>query len=503
MMSNPNLSPPREFVDFWNALRPHLQLGDVPPTPVALRPPRTVAFEEPLRQSLARLVGEDNVLCSPEVCRRYAGGKTYAGFIRRHTDDSSPLAIVRPKNEQVIAELMLWAGSRAIQLLPWGGGTDPYRGKSESGEGFITVCFDHLSEILNVDEEHQTLQVQAGAGWLEVEEVLNTRNLTTALVFPSPDATLGGRAACGAIGLKALEYGSLADHILGMRAITPAGLMVLEQPTPETSDPRCIMLGTYGRWGVITELSLRIFPRPAEKTHLIASFQRWDEAIDVLKSLMKQDLKLTTARIIPNQALSLFGIDISSKLLQIMRSMRSPSWEAHLILEIEGSREIVNATKNQIQRKLQERDVQITGNGKIPPANHTMQAQRQVLLKHLWHRGILAHVIAARVPWRKTTAFLSDWRESLNSVLRATSGKPGMTLTEIYASRDHAILETLLLGHQNREEPAALQEQLQSIQSVAQEIRKRWDVEREPAALLTQVREVMARTLDPQEVMMR
>lgn len=506
-MNNHQTPPPtamRNFDDFWTALRQILQL---PPTPPAARvpaAPQALPLEEALQLSLHRIMDASRVHCDAETLGRYSGQNTYAGFIHHAAHPQLPAAVTFPNSEQEIAQLLSWANQRELRLLPWGGGTAPYHNKQRDATPFIVVDLQHLNRVLEIDTQQRLLRVQSGITWTVLEESLAQHKFTTGQCFPWNAASVGDSVATQSISAKSLRYGALPENLLAIRALCPAGPMRLRPARPGAPDERALMLGAHGAWGIITDVTLRLHPSPQEQLTLIIGCASWGAAIAALERLLSAAIQPAAARITSTRELALFSSESGPNLRQLLRALRgnTPA-EVQLLLDLEGTREVVNATRHQIEELLREKNLQGEAGGRAAQLQGLDYPQRRALLRQLWERRILAHVLTAAVPWHSASAFLRDWEEALRSILLTTGGLPGQPLTTLWATQDYAVLRTLLLGHQAEGPATARMAQSQDIQAVALSTKQRWHVEEPPAPLISQAHHAVGEQLDPGGVMLR
>ncbi len=493
----------RDFESFWGALRQLLPLPQTPPT--LSDPPSVVPtpLEEPLQLSLQKIMAPDRVHCDSEWVRRYAADDSYEGYLLQQNPPQYPAAVVMPNNEQELAQLIAWTAEREFRLLPWGGGKSPYHGKQSSGTPFIVVDLQYLKRVLEIDPQRRLIRAQSGITWVALEEALNPQKLTTGQCFSRGLATLGGSIARQSVNIKSLRYGSLAENVQAIRALCPSGPIRLHTARPGAADERALMLGAHGGWGIISDVTLRLYSSPQERLTLMTGVPSWNEALAAVKAILSAELRPAAIRITTARELSLFGSESSSGLRQLLRAFRggAPA-EIQILLDLEGTREGITTTRRHIEELLYEKRCQITGNGYEAQQRKTEYRQRQFLLRQLWERRILAHTLTAAVPWDIAAAFLRDWEEALRSILLTTGGQPGQTLSTLWATPDYALLHTLLLGHQ-AEAPAARMAQLQDIQAVALAAKQRWQIEEPASALVQQAQHAAGEQLDPEGIMMR
>ncbi len=501
-----SLPAPRSFSDFWAALGNLLPLPPGPPPP--LEHPRVAPqpLEEPLLLSLQQLLKPEQIHYDPATLSAYAGGHCYPGFIRRQSERPAPSAVIFPENEREIATLMQWAAQREIQLLPWGGGESPYGVKQDATEPFLAVALERMNHIAQLDPETGQLHAEAGTRWSAVEQALTESSLTTGQFFPSAATTLGGSIASNTPGVKTLTYCPLTEILSQIRAVCPSGPFELQRPWPGIPDERSLMLGSHGAWGIITTVTLQLLRKPAKKKRLVASFPSWAAALAALRSMIGGEVEPTAAQIITAREVSLFNAPLSPKWKQLLHSVRgspaSPD-KVCLMLEFEGHPRLVNEKKHRIEEILHAAEAQVENHKKLFLPASGPHSSRQECLEQLWRCNMLADTFTAFIPWPQVSKFLCDWEEALTSILQATGEGQNLPLTTIYATAEHAQINTLLIGRQAAGDVQARQAQLESIQEVARETQQRWGVAARPSPLAARAITAAETSLDPDGIMLR
>ena len=121
-----------------------------------------------------------------------------------------------------------------------------------------------------------------------MEEQLNARGWTLGH-FPDSFvwSTLGGWVATRSTGMQSDKYGDVADLTRALRVVTPTGTLVT-RPVPSTStgpSVREMVLGSEGRLGVITEVTVQVHRLPEQRTILGYLFPDWDRALAAMRDL--------------------------------------------------------------------------------------------------------------------------------------------------------------------------------------------------------------------------
>jgi len=195
-------------------------------------------------------------------------------------------AVVQPRDENEIIELVHWAGEAGVPLIPRGKATSGYGGILPI-EGGMTVDFWRMRRLLEVDEGALTVTVQPGIVWEDLEGELRRRDLALRL-YPSsaPSSTVGGWLAQGGFGFGSFEYGAFPDNVASARVVLPGG--EVREFAGEDID---LVADAEGITGIITEVTLRIRPWEPEMV-MGARFETADKLAAALRAIVHQDLPL-------------------------------------------------------------------------------------------------------------------------------------------------------------------------------------------------------------------
>lgn len=177
-----------------------------------------------------------------------------------------PKAVVQPLTEEDVVFLALFARRHHIPLVPRGRGTSGYGGAIPV-RGGVVVDFGRMNSILDVDEDGQAAIVQPGVIWEALDKKVRERGLALR-VYPTstPGATVAGWVAEGGVGIGSFAYGSIAENVLGVRIVTPAG-QVRELSGAELD----LATGMEGTTGFITAVTVKLRPADSERP-LLAAF---------------------------------------------------------------------------------------------------------------------------------------------------------------------------------------------------------------------------------------
>ncbi|MGY2126860.1 FAD-binding oxidoreductase [Blastococcus sp. SYSU DS0617] len=287
------------------AARRHLarELGwtprSTPPVPVAeirLAPSR---LPEPARAALAGLLGEENVRTDRESRLLRAGGKSYLDLLRRRAGDATdaPDAVVLPGTTEETAALLALCSEHDVVVVPFGGGTSVVGGLAgvdPDDRPAVALDLRRMASVQELDVPSSMVTVGPGMRGPALEETLGREGLTFGHLPQSWEfATLGGYAATRSSGQASTGVGRFDDLVTGLTLATPSGVLDVGGAAPASAagpDLLGLALGSEGTLGVITELTLRVRPKPATSSYEGWSFRTWAGGLAALQRLARHDL---------------------------------------------------------------------------------------------------------------------------------------------------------------------------------------------------------------------
>ena len=226
----------------------------------------------------------------------HAYGKSYRDLLRIRSGQFAriPDCVIYPKSQTEVSLLIEAAITHNICLIPFGGGTNIV-GALESPQNetrmIVSVDMGHMNQVHEVDSISHTAVIQAGAFGPEIEAQLNAQGFTLGHFPDSFEfSTLGGWLATRSVGMQSDQYGSIADMALAINCATPQGLITLN-PYPHASmgpDINELILGSEGRFGIITQAVMKIHPIPATQAFGAVLFPNFSAGIAAIQECVAQ-----------------------------------------------------------------------------------------------------------------------------------------------------------------------------------------------------------------------
>lgn len=199
-----------------------------------------------------------------------AGGLSYLDLLRHrgHGTLAVPDAVVQPASPAEVLEVLQVCVEHDIAVVPFGGGTSVVGGvEALRGSKSAVVALDlaGLGSLVSVDPVSRVAVLQAGVTGPEAEKLLGEHGFTLGHVPQSFErATIGGFAATRSAGQASAGYGRFEDMVESVRVATPVGEWMVGGSPASAAGPdlKQLVLGSEGAFGVITEVSVRVRPKP-------------------------------------------------------------------------------------------------------------------------------------------------------------------------------------------------------------------------------------------------
>jgi glycolate oxidase FAD binding subunit len=171
-------------------------------------------------------------------------------------------------------------------------------GTKSATSGSANVSLSELTGVLQYDPAEFTFTALAGTRLEEVQQMLSSKNQY--LPFDPPlveaGATLGGTVAAGLSGSGRFRYGGVRDFLLGVRMVTASGEIVstgskVVKNAAGFDFPK-LMVGSLGKFGVMTELTFKVFPAPQSCRTIVLDSEHLAHAVELMNSLATSQLDL-------------------------------------------------------------------------------------------------------------------------------------------------------------------------------------------------------------------
>jgi glycolate oxidase len=229
------------------------------------------------------IVGSENVKSDKAHLIAYCYDATKERF--------EPDAVIFPKDEQEISRILKYCNDEKIVIVPRGAGSGFTGGALPSNGGIILSLERHMNKLLEIDMENMVGVVQPGLINMEFQKAVEAVGL-----FYPPDpaseeySTLGGNVSENAGGMRAAKYGITKDYVVALRAVLPNGDIIAagKKTIKDVAgyNTAGILIASEGTLAVITEITLKLIPKPKFSQTYMGVFPDVNKAMNaVFKSL--------------------------------------------------------------------------------------------------------------------------------------------------------------------------------------------------------------------------
>jgi D-lactate dehydrogenase (cytochrome) len=258
-------------------LAPELSLREVPPA---------------LIQALQSRFG---ARCSTAQAVREQHGRDESIF-----EVPPPSAVVFAESTQDVADAVKLAAQYKVPVIPFGVGSS-LEGHLLAVQGGISIDVSRMDQVLSINAEDLTVTVQPGITRMGVNNAVKSEGLFFP-IDPGADASIGGMTATRASGTNAVRYGTMRENVLALEVVTAQGEVIRTGTRAKKSsagyDLTRLMVGSEGTLGVITEITLKLYPLPEAISAATCSFPTIEAAVRTVIQVIQLGVPIARCELI-------------------------------------------------------------------------------------------------------------------------------------------------------------------------------------------------------------
>ena len=253
--------------------------------------------------ALREIVGDEGISTADYDRLAVAYGFTAYDILRlRHkTIDAVPDVVLYPDTTEQVEKIVAYSTEHNIPLYVYGGGSSVTRGVEPVKGGISLDMRKRFNKVLSFNEIDQTITVQAGMSGPDLEktlqaapELFGAKRQYTCGHFPQSFeySSVGGWTVTRGAGQNSTYYGCISDIVLSQKYATPIGTVKTSHYPREACGPDLnqIMMGSEGTFGVLTEVTLKIFRwMPENRKRFSYIFKTWDDAMKAAREMMQHE----------------------------------------------------------------------------------------------------------------------------------------------------------------------------------------------------------------------
>jgi D-lactate dehydrogenase (cytochrome) len=227
-------------------------------------------FDQSVVAELKTLLG-DRVSTSAAVREHHGKDESYFPY-------ALPDAVAYVKTTEEVRDVVNICRRHRVPMIPFGVGTS-LEGHILAVEGGVSVDLSHMNKVIEVHEADLDAVVQAGVTRKQLNEYIKHTGLFFP-VDPGADATLGGMAATRASGTNAVRYGTMRENVLSLKVVLADGRIIQTSRRAKKSaagyDLTRLFVGSEGTLGIITEVTVRLYPVQEAMSAAVCAFDSVD-----------------------------------------------------------------------------------------------------------------------------------------------------------------------------------------------------------------------------------
>jgi D-lactate dehydrogenase (cytochrome) len=240
-----------------------------------------------------------------------------------------PAAVVFAQSTADVADAVRLAGQFKVPVIPFGVGSS-LEGHLLAVQGGISLDVSRMNQVLHINAEDLTVTVQPGVTRKQLNEAVKSTGLFFP-IDPGADASIGGMSATRASGTNAVRYGTMRENVLALEVVTASGEVIRTGTRAKKSsagyDLTRLMVGSEGTLGVMTEITVKLYPLPEAVMAATCSFGSLADAVNTTIQIIQLGVPIARCELLDSNTIRM--VNQHSKL-----SLREG---AMLLMEFHGS----------------------------------------------------------------------------------------------------------------------------------------------------------------------
>lgn len=365
---------------------------------------------------------------------RHARGQSLPDWLalRSGQIDQFPDGVAFPENTEQVRELLHYAKEHHVELIVYGGGSSVagHINPRKSERPTLTLNMQNFNRLMYLDRESNLATFGAGTPGPLIESQLKPHGYMLGHFPQSWElSTVGGWVASRSSGQQSLRYGRIEQLFAGANIETTEGTLSIPTIPASAAGPdiREMILGSEGRMGVITDVTVRISPQPEQESFHVVFFPNWDYGVRAVRKLAQERTPLSMMRLSNSREtwtqLKLAGHATAIAALERYLAMRgAKSDKCMFTFGVTGSKTACKSALTLANPIIKQFEGVSTGTllGKKWEENRF----KSPYLRHgLWELGYAVDTVETCVDWARVPATVDAIESAINNTLKAAGEK--------------------------------------------------------------------------------
>ena len=273
-----------------------------------------------LQNELVNLMG-DKCSLSESTRSNYARGEDVF-------DPILPDAVLFPKTNEEISEIVKICNNHKTPIVPFGTGTS-LEGSAVGIKNGITISLENMNKIISTNVQDFDCRVEAFVTREQLNEFLKDKGVFFP-IDPGANASLGGMASTSASGTMAVKYGTMKSVVSGLTVVTASGEIIKTGTRVKKSSAGYnltnLFVGSEGTLGIISEVHLRLSPIPESIMSAVCQFPDLDSAVLTAQEIIQYGVPIARVELLNKDQMD---ISIKYSKLENLESLPTLFYEFH------------------------------------------------------------------------------------------------------------------------------------------------------------------------------
>ncbi|HEY8251936.1 MAG TPA: FAD-binding protein, partial [Burkholderiales bacterium] len=249
-------------------------------------------FDQSVVAELKALLGE-RVSTAAAVREHHGKDESYFPY-------APPDVVVFVRTTEEVRDVVNICRRHRVPMIPYGVGTS-LEGHILAIAGGVSIDLSQMNQVLAVHEQDLDAVVQAGVTRKQLNEFIKHTGLFFP-VDPGADATLGGMAATRASGTNAVRYGTMRENVLSLKVVLADGRIIQTSRRAKKSaagyDLTRLFVGSEGTLGIITEVTVRLYPVQEAMSAAVCAFDSVDGCTNTVIQTIQSGIPIARCDIV-------------------------------------------------------------------------------------------------------------------------------------------------------------------------------------------------------------